>query len=232
MTSKRLISSKTHIADLLNRNLNSIGSNLILNSDSNEIGEQIAHKIIGNRSVEVIREEGEHKFWICFQCDAAYLGSTLTDNVVKVSKAIKRYLEDKIELKEFYESGIVIKSPIDISKLNNNEQIIFELIWHYFLRPAQTDRHEPKEWLIIKQTAQKLKALASAKNLVPYRSLNRLCFSYTNDSINAEFPCLGATIKEDKTKEFSIGIYPSNALKSGTENEIIEAFKQILAKLS
>jgi len=220
-----------HISDLLNYNLNLIGSKLILDSESNEIGEQIAFKATENRFIEIIRLDNETMAWISFQNQGVSLGSTLSGDLNKIIKAIHSFLEDEVELKEFYDNELDIKSPIDISNLVGDEQILRELIWFNFLESAISDKYEPKEWLIIRQLTQNIKTIASSKGLIPYRSLNRVCFSPNINSMETDNVCLWRLVKEDETKEFSIGNYNGNSLKSGSKNEIIAEFKKILEKL-
>lgn len=220
-----------HISDLLNYNLKLIGSKLVLDSDYNAIGEQIAFKAIENRFIEIIRLDNETMAWISFQNQGVSLGSSLSDDLNTVLKAIRSFLEDKVDLKAFYDNVLDIKSPIDLSNLVNDDQILRELIWFNFLEPVISDGQEPEEWLIIRQFAKSIHILAKNKGLVPYRSHNRLCFSNMINLKEINFPYLWVSLKENETKEFTIRDYNGNSLKSGTEKEIITEFKKILEKL-
>lgn len=51
--------NKNHISNLLNHKLNLIGSKIRLDSEINDIGEQIASKVWKHRSVEIVKLEYE-----------------------------------------------------------------------------------------------------------------------------------------------------------------------------
>jgi hypothetical protein len=223
--------SKVHISDILNDNLKLIGSKLIFNYDSNEIGEEIAFKSSGNRFVEIIQMTHETSVWISFQDQGVFLGSIESQNIKKITKIIHSFLETKIGLKAFFNTEFGIESPIAISNLTTDEQILLELAWFNFLEPSKWDKKQPKEWLIIKEFAKHIKSFTISKGLIPGRSLNRLCFNSNHTNNLEKFPCLWVSVKQDNTREFTIGNYNGNSLYTGPEKEILIEFEKILKKL-
>ncbi len=221
-----------HISDLLNYNLNLIGSKLVLDSDYNEIGEQIALKGTEDRSIEIIRLDNDTMAWISFYNHGVSLGTTESDNLNEIIKTIHLFLEMKISLKEFYDNELAIKSPIDISNFTNDEQILNELIWFNLLKPSYlSNKYESKEWLNIKELIPDIKDFLSRRNLIPYRSLNCVCFSNKTNETSLNDICLWSSVKEDEKQRSFIGNYNGNILKSGTKEEIIASFEKILEKL-
>jgi hypothetical protein len=224
MVNYQKMESKNHISDILNNKLNLIGSKIILNSGTNDIGEQIASKLCHDRTIEVIKLENE--IWISFYYKNLILGSKTTENIDEITQSIHYFLDHQIELKKFYNSEFGIQPPFQFSKACNDEQIIFELKWFYLLEPEISDYPEPKEWLIIKQFVKKIEKLSCSKFLTPYRSLNRICFELGNDPLLGNLPCLWSSIRKDGTEEYSIADINGNSLKSGSEKEILAEYEK------
>lgn len=211
-----------HISNLLNKNLNLIGSKLSLDSNSNSIGEQIATITIHDRHIEIIRQNEERDIWISFHYKTVSLGSNTTRDINNIVKSIYSFLELKVDLLCFYITNDIIDSPFDISTINNDEDILIELKWLEILE--HNNSIENNDWLEIKRFGKRIKTIASSKGLEPFRSLNRLCFSLNT---NQNIPCFWISEK----KEYIIGYYNGKELRKGTENEIFEEFENYIQHL-
>ncbi|MGH1387737.1 hypothetical protein [Kordia sp.] len=218
-----------HITDILNTKLLQIGSTLRLDKESNEIGKQIAYQGVEDRSMEIIRVREEKEIWVSFQCQGVFLPSLYSSDIEEIINIIFKFLELKISLKYFFNN--YNKSPIDISDLIDDKEILLELSWFKFTQPSQTDYMEPKEWLLIKQFSKSIQSIAKTKKLFPDRSMYRLCF-YSNKKNNLEdFPCIWVSKKEEPTL-FGIGYYNGPQISVGFEKEILIYFEQIIRKIN
>jgi hypothetical protein len=213
-----------HISNLLNKKLKLIGSKLILDSDTNDIGEQIASKTIDERYLEIIRLENEKSVFITFFYKTTFLGSNTITDIDKITKSVYYFLELKLELKDFYEKNQVINSPFDISNIFDTQQILISLKWIDLFEENNTNGNESKKWLSIKKLSNSLKTLTSSKGMIPYRSLNRLCFSINNNQLDKSVPCIWST----ENKGFVVGFVDGKIIKSGSEDEVLKEFEKII----
>lgn len=217
-----------HISDILNYKLSLIGSKLILRSESNEIGEQIAFLNSGDRCIEIIRLANESKVWIHFQFKGVSIGSFTTKNTDIITQEVQSFLEDQIELIELFNGKSEIKSPINISNLSTEKQILNELIWFDFLQPPSSPDQEPKEWLIIHRTAKVIKKLVYPKGYVPFRSLNRLCISLKADYPENDPSALWISLNKEDTQNLILKDKESNCIFIGNENDFLIELERIL----
>ncbi|WP_298513970.1 hypothetical protein [uncultured Kordia sp.] len=215
-----------HITDVLNKKLSKIGSTLSFDKESNEIGEQIAYENIEDRSIEIIRFPKEKEIWVSFRYQSVSLPSLNSSDIEKITKIVFEFLELKISLNDFF--GNYIKSPIDISNLANDKEILLELSWFNFLQPSQYDHLGPKEHIILREFAKAIESIAKAKKLNPYWSHTRLCFTLDRKFKTGNFPSIWVSSQEKEIPIFTIVDYDGVKLSSGTAEEIKDIFKEII----
>lgn len=214
-----------HIADLLQKELQKLGSTINITADSNDIGEQIAELGTENRYIEIIRVNDEKEIWSSFSSKSVYVASLSFEDVEELAKVVFSYLELKISLKDFFNNYEYITAPIDISDLIDDEDILLELDWYNFLRPSKYDAMDSQVWLIVREFAKTVQLTAKAKKLHPFRSLDRLCFTRDTYFKTGNFPCIWVLPQEDDSPLFAIGHYDSTELSRGTAEEIITVFR-------
>ncbi|MEM6718749.1 MAG: hypothetical protein AAF611_05530 [Bacteroidota bacterium] len=217
---------ETHIADILNTKLRQLGSTLDILQESNDIGEQIASLGVEDRFVEIIRVREEKEIWVSFYCDSVFLPSADFSDITEVANIIFEFLALKISVRDFLNT--YCKSPIDISNLASDDDILLELYWFYFLQPSKYDMYDSKKWLIVVEFAKTIESIAKVKKLNPYRSIDRLCFTLDRRFNTGNFPCIWFSSREKDISIFSIGYYDGTKLQSGTAEEIQNIFKELI----
>jgi hypothetical protein len=217
-----------HIADLLQKELQKLGSTVNITADSNDIGEQIAELGNENRYVEIIRVNEEKEIWSWFSCQGVYVASLSFVDIDELVKVLFSFLALNIHLKDFFNNYKYITSPVDISHLMDDEEILLELDWYNFLQPSRYDHMDSEKWLIVRAFAQTMYPIAKAKKLHPYRSVDRLCFTRDTYYKTGNFPCICVTSQKNDIPIFTISYLDGSKLQEGIAEEIKAVFEKLI----
>lgn len=163
---------------------------------------------------------------ISFYHKSLNLGNKTTQDIDEIAQSVYYFLEQEAQLKYFFSHKFGIKPPFKLPKKINEEQLLIELEWFYFLSSDNSNSYEPAEWNIIKELAKKIKQMSYSKELIPYRSFNRLSFKLSHNSFEKDFPYIWASINEHGIKVYHISDLNKTYLRLDSEYKVLTEYEK------